>query len=176
MEIPSKKLLILLDCGDTLIDEATEVKDESGVTLSADLIPGADLLLKELKARGYRIGLVADGFADTFRNILGRHGLWELFDASAISELVGAEKPDPEIFLTALERLGYPETEDRSRVVMVGNNLSRDIRGANQLGFTSVWIDWAPRRPKSPADESERPDHVIRLPIELLSILETLEV
>ncbi|HUX21270.1 MAG TPA: HAD-IA family hydrolase, partial [Spirochaetia bacterium] len=156
-------------------DEATEVKDESGITLTADLIPGADLLLKELKARGYPLGLVADGFAETFRNVLSRHGLWELFDASAISELVGVEKPDPKIFLTALDQLGCPETGDRSRVVMVGNNLSRDIRGANGLGFTSVWLDWAPRRPKHPADDLERPDYVIRLPIELLSVLESLE-
>ncbi len=39
--MPAKILAILFDCGDTLIDEGTEVKDGNGAALSADLIPGA---------------------------------------------------------------------------------------------------------------------------------------
>ena len=35
---------IFLDCGDTLIDEATEVKSGGDVSLRADLIPGAGRL------------------------------------------------------------------------------------------------------------------------------------
>ena len=37
-------LAICLDCGDTLIDEATEVKTADDVSLRAELIPGADML------------------------------------------------------------------------------------------------------------------------------------
>jgi putative hydrolase of the HAD superfamily len=40
---------IFLDCGDTLVDEATEVKDALEVSQRADLIPGADELVRELK-------------------------------------------------------------------------------------------------------------------------------
>ena len=32
---------VLLDCGDTLVDEGTEKKDATGATLEAALIPGA---------------------------------------------------------------------------------------------------------------------------------------
>ena len=32
---------ICFDCGDTLVDESSEVKDSTGVTLRAALIPGA---------------------------------------------------------------------------------------------------------------------------------------
>ena len=35
-----KILAVCLDCGDTLIDEGTEVKTEGDVSLRADLIPG----------------------------------------------------------------------------------------------------------------------------------------
>ncbi|MBS1252119.1 MAG: hypothetical protein MAG451_01155 [Anaerolineales bacterium] len=74
----------------------------------------------------------------------------------------------------ALDQLEIAEA-DYGRVVMVGNNLARDIRGANQLGMMSVWLDWAPRRRKVPADELEVPQYTIEEPLELLSVIETLE-
>ena len=42
-------LAICLDCGDTLADESTEAKDERGVTLKADLIPGAADMVRAIK-------------------------------------------------------------------------------------------------------------------------------
>lgn len=165
---------ICLDCGDTLIDEATEVKTEGNISLGAELIPGAAELLRELKRRGYPLALVGDGPAATFRNNLSPYGLYELFDAYAISEIVGVHKPQPQIFLSALEQLGI-ERKDYSRVVMVGNYLARDIKGANQVGLISVWLDWAPRRPKTPADASETPQFIIKTPLQLLQVIETLE-
>ncbi len=49
-------LAICLDCGDTLIDEATEIKDGSEVSLRADLIPGAEEMIKMLKRTRLQIG------------------------------------------------------------------------------------------------------------------------
>lgn len=172
--MPTKILAILLDCGDTLIDEGTEVKDENGATLSADLIPGAAEALLALKASGYRLGLVADGPELTFRNELAQHNLARIFDCYAISELLGCEKPDRRMFEHALHQLGILPG-DYARVVMVGNNLSRDIKGANELGLISVWIDWAPRRAKVPADASEAPRYTIQNPAELPALIASLE-
>lgn len=167
-------LAICLDCGDTLIDEGTEVKDEHGVVLRAELIPGAADLVRELKRRGYPLALVADGQTTSFRNSLGQHGLFHLFDAYAISEELGVHKPHPRMFQHALEQLGIAPS-DYGRVVMMGNYLERDIKGANQLGLISVWLDWAPRRPKVPADATQVPQHVVRSPMELLQVLDRLE-
>lgn len=169
-----KILAVCLDCGDTLIDEATEVKTEGDVSLGGELIPGADELLHELKRRGYPLALVGDGPAVSFRNNLSPYGLYELFDAYAISEIVGVHKPQPPIFLYALEQLGI-DREDYSKVVMVGNYLARDIKGANDLGLISVWLDWAPRRSKTPSDASEAPQFTIKTPLQLLQVIETLE-
>ena len=166
-------LAICFDCGDTLVDEGTEVKTVGDVSLYADLIPGADTLLHALKERGYPLALVADGPTATFENNLKPHGLYRLFDAYAISEQVGVLKPDARIFVQALTQLGMA-LEDYGRTVMVGNNLARDIKGANALGMISVWLDWAPRRAKVPADESEIPQFIIREPLELLAVLELL--
>jgi len=171
----NKILAILLDSGDTLVDEGTEVKDETGVVLQAELIPGAAEMVRALKARGYRLGLVADGPAGTFYNILGHsYQLLSLFDALAISELVGFEKPHPAMFTTALGQLGLHEAQYR-QVLMVGNNLARDIKGANALGLISVWLDWAPRRAKIPADSSEQPRYTIRSPLELIDLIPSIE-
>lgn len=165
---------IFFDSGDTIVDEGTEMKDGHGVTQQASLIPGAADMVKAVKAHGYRLALVADGPAGTFYNTLGPAGLLALFDALAISELVGAEKPDPRIFLYALEQLKIAPAE-YGQVIMVGNNLSRDVKGANELGLVSVWLDWAPRRSKIPADPSERPCYTIKTPLELLDLIDRLE-
>jgi putative hydrolase of the HAD superfamily len=169
-----KILAVLLDCGDTLVDEGTEVKDETGVVLQARLIPGAADLVRGLKERGYRLGLVADGPAGTFHNILGRYHLLPLFDALAISELVGFEKPHPAMFTSALCQLGLHEAQYR-QVIMVGNHLARDVKGANALGLISVWLDWSPRRAKVPSDLSEQPCHIIHHPIELINLIPAIE-
>jgi putative hydrolase of the HAD superfamily len=167
-------LAICLDCGDTLADEATEIKDASGATLRADLIPGAGELLRQLSRRGYRLALVADGYPATFANVLAQHRIYDYFDAFAISEHLGCLKPDPRIFVHALDQLGI-RPDEYGRTVMVGNNLARDVKGANALGMISVWLDWSPRRAKIPADESETPCYIIKQPMELLEVIERLE-
>ncbi len=167
-------LAICFDFGDTLADEATEVKDETLTTLRAELIPGAADVLRELKRRGYRLALIADGRPGTYTNVLAQHGVHPLFDAFAISELLGVEKPDRRIFMHALDHMGIDEA-DYPATVMVGNRLDRDVRGANQLGMISVWMDWSPRGKKLPADAWERPRYTIREPYELLDVLEALE-
>jgi putative hydrolase of the HAD superfamily len=165
---------ICFDFGDTLADEATEVKDKSLTTLHADLIPGAAETVRELKRRGYRLALVADGRPGTYANVLAQHGLYDLFDAYAISEHLGVEKPDERMFVHALEQLGVaPDAYERT--IMVGNYLARDIKGANRVGMISVWLDWAPRRPKTPADETEVPRFTIHEPAELLDLIDRLE-
>lgn len=167
-------LAICLDSGDTLVDEGTEIKDEQEVVLQAELIPGAADLVRALKARGYPVALVADGPAASFRNIYTQYHLYQDFDVLAISDEVGVSKPDARMFHHALQQLKIAPS-DYARVIMVGNNLERDIKGANALGIVSVWLDWAPRRSKIPADASEVPQYTIKLPLDLLTLLDDLE-
>ncbi len=167
-------LAVLLDFGDTLADQETEKTDESGFMYDVDLVPGARELLIALRERGYRVGLVADGRADESDVLRARHDLDELFDAVAISDEVGASKPDPRPFQAVLERLGI-DAEDASRVVMVGNRLERDISGARDLGMLTVWMSWSPRYQQVPQHESELPDRIIQRPLDLLEILDELE-
>ena len=58
-----------------------------------------------------------------------------------MSEVVGKQKPEPIMFETALQKMGLTEA-DKPRIVMIGNNLKKDIAGANRMGVTSIWLDW----------------------------------
>jgi HAD superfamily hydrolase (TIGR01549 family) len=170
----SKLLAICFDFGDTLADEATEIKDETATTLYAELIPGAAEAIRQLKQQGYKLALIADGRPGTYYNVLTHYDLYRLFDAIAVSEEVGVEKPDARMFVHALDQLNITPPE-YAHTMMVGNSLARDIKGANNLGMISVWIDWSPRRSKIPADRSEIPQYTIKEPLALLEIIQTLE-
>ncbi|NBD26299.1 HAD family hydrolase [Paenibacillus glycinis] len=169
-----KKLILFLDSGDTIVDESTEIRDEEGIVVSADLIPGAADMVKTLHERGYTLALVADGDAQSFKNVFKQHGLYDYFTTMIYSETIKAYKPSPRMFRAAAGALELSEA-DFGRIVMVGNNLSRDVKGANALGIASVFLSWTTRYPHEPADDSERPVHVIREPLELLELAERLE-
>ena len=165
---------VLLDSGDTLVDEATEIRDADDHVVQADLIPGAGEMVETLAREGYRIALVADGRVKSFANILGGHGVSAHFEAEIISEAQGCEKPAAQMFLAALAALGL-EPADAEATVMVGNHLGRDVKGANELGIISIWQNWSPRRHKTPVDASELPAYTIFAPGELPTLLAEIE-
>ncbi|WP_105614090.1 HAD family hydrolase [Vallitalea okinawensis] len=169
----AKEIVILIDSGDTIIDEGTEIRDENDIVIQADLIPGADVMLKTLYERGYTLALVADGLAQSFVNMFTQNGIYDYFTTLIYSEPIKAAKPSPRMFKAAVGALDLSEV-DYDRIVMVGNNLSRDIKGANELGLTSIFLNWSPRYTNEPADESEIPNYVINEPMELIDLIEKL--
>jgi len=165
---------LLFDLGDTIILEETEVKDAEGTTLRAELAPGMAEALRSFKAAGYRLALVADSRPRTPENVLSQHGLRELFEVLAISEIVGVSKPDPGLFRTALNALAIPEA-DYGRVVMVGNNLERDIAGANRLGLISIFYHLNDRRRTHPTTPDEIPSYTVGSAAELSDVIAHLD-
>lgn len=169
-----KRLVIFTDCGDTLVDESTQVFDENGIVISAKMIPGAKETLEELYRRGHRIALVADGNTASFRNIFKEHELEYVVEKWIISQEVGVEKPHRKMFDTALEEMGLT-TEDCSRIVMIGNNIKRDILGANQMGIHSILLTFSPRYCMEPESAEEMPKNMVAMPEELPILIEQLE-
>ena len=170
-----RNLIIFTDIGDTVIDESTEVRDRpEGVVHQASCIPEAKETLLSIYEKGYTIAMVADGLVESFRNTMIENGLEHVFTTWVVSEMVGVEKPDQRMFETALENLGLTEA-DKPRIIMVGNNLSRDVLGANRFGITSVHLCWSPRYPHQAAAPEEEPDYRIHHPAELLPLVEKLE-
>ena len=124
--------------------------------------------------RVFMIALVADGLEQSFRNTMQEHGLSHVFAAWVVSEPLGVEKPDQRMFETAMQRLGLTEA-DKQRVIMVGNNLARDMVGANRFGIRSVHMDWSPRYPDTARVPEETPTYTVHSPDELLPLVECLE-
>lgn len=170
-----KRLILFTDCGDTIIDEETQIRNEkTQIVESAGFIPGADAVLRSLYEEGYRIAMVADGEVESFQNIFEQNGLGYCFEKRIISEEVGIQKPAGLMFQTAMERMGLTD-EDKPDVVMIGNNLKKDIAGANRFGITSVWLDWSPRYFHTVEEPDWRPDYTVKTPEELKALIDRLE-
>ncbi|WP_448566702.1 HAD family hydrolase [Thermus sp.] len=72
--------------------------------------PGAEALLKALKARGLKIGVLSNTLP-SLRESLAYHGLDAYVDGFFASTALGVAKPHPEAFLLALEALGLKPEE-----------------------------------------------------------------
>jgi putative hydrolase of the HAD superfamily len=126
-------------------------------------------LLDSLRSRGLRTGLVSNAFDPGWllHRDLERMGLGERLDVAVFSSEVGKRKPHEAIFQTALERLGVaPE-----RTVFVGDRRYEDVRGAKELGMTTVQALWFR------ADDDERgidPDYEAYTPMDVLNVVRRL--
>ena len=81
---------------------------------------------------------MTNGLGDVQRARIERLGLERYFDAIVISGEVGVSKPDPAIFELAFADLGFPPLDT---VVMVGDSLSSDMRGAANAGIAGCWYN-----------------------------------
>lgn len=170
-----KELIVFIDSGDTLIDESTEVKNVMGTVLKAQMFPGAEEALVKLYDNGYTIALVADGTKTSFDNIYLGNGLDYCFSAKAISGELGQEKPAPIMFQYAMKELGLTDN-DKYRIVMIGNNLKRDVVGANRMGIVSILANYSPRYDMTPVNQEETPDYILDAPDKLFELIEELEL
>ncbi|HWT74980.1 MAG TPA: HAD family hydrolase [Mobilitalea sp.] len=169
-----KKLIIFIDSGDTIIDEGTEIRDENGIVFHAETIEGAAQALQYLHEAGYTIALVADGEEQSFTNMYQENQLGYCFTSRTISEIVGQQKPSQSMFEDALQQNNL-SPEDKKRIVMIGNNIKKDVVGANRFGITSILLDWSPRYPMTPQSKEETPDYIIHKPAELVPLIEKLD-
>ena len=101
------------------------------------LFPGAVEVLRTLRDRGKRLGLLTNGFSETHREKIALLQIGELFDAIFIADEVGMLKPDPLLFAHACTTLGVATMNG----AMVGDRYERDIRGALDAGLYTIWLN-----------------------------------
>ena len=90
-------------------------------------------LLKELKARGIKIGLISNCYSDEAQAIRDSV-LFPYFDAAMLSYEQGITKPDPEIFRRAMAALGVSADE----CLYVGDGGSKELFAARDVGMKAV--------------------------------------
>jgi haloacid dehalogenase superfamily, subfamily IA, variant 1 with third motif having Dx(3-4)D or Dx(3-4)E len=111
-------------------------------------------LLARLTTAGIPFGIVTNGTARQQRKIAHR-GLDRLTGCVLISDVFGAQKPDPSIFLAAAERLGIRPDAFPS-VLFVGDHPEYDVLGAGRVSMKTAWLrrgrDWPAALADSPPD------------------------
>lgn len=87
--------------------------------------------LYQLRRLGYRIGILSDDLPTSQRQKLDVCGLLPLIDALVLTAELGMQKPDPAVFEECTRLLDLPPEQ----IVMVGNNLFRDVQGSHDAGY-----------------------------------------
>jgi putative hydrolase of the HAD superfamily len=123
-------------------------------------------LLETLRERGLKLGLVSNAFDPGWllHRDLEQMGLADRLDFSVFSSEVGVRKPHPAIFERALEALAV----EANRAVFVGDRLFEDVRGAGELGMTTVQALWF-RADEHP--DGREPDHRAFTQMDVLNVV-----
>lgn len=99
------------------------------------LLPDAGKVVKYLAAK-YPLTIISNGFKEVQYYKFEHSGLAPYFAHTLISEEVGVNKPQPEIFRIALQRNGIAAEE----AVMIGDSYTSDIAGAKAAGIDQIWV------------------------------------
>ena len=98
-------------------------------------------LLSKLERKGYTCGLVSNTEAVFTKIDLEDLKLADKFKCIVLSSDVGAQKPDPKPYFTALSSLGAsPEA-----AIFIGDNFEEDIVGAHNAGIRSILLHDIPQ-------------------------------
>lgn len=92
--------------------------------------------LEQLRAAGWRLGVVTDGLAVTQTAVLEHTGLAGHLDGRGISQAEGIRKPDPAIFVRSAGRCDA----GLKCAWMVGDSGWADIGGAQRAGLCTIWL------------------------------------
>ncbi|MBU8914030.1 MAG: YjjG family noncanonical pyrimidine nucleotidase [Spirochaetales bacterium] len=107
---------------------------------AAFLLDGAPELLERLLGT-VPLVMLTNGLSSVQRPRFAKADVGRYFRDIVISEEVGVQKPDPEVFRIALERASGDGAVRPDRAIMIGDNLHSDIRGALDAGLHACWFN-----------------------------------
>jgi len=100
------------------------------------LYPNVRDVLDTLR-QSFPMAVISDAQSAYARGELHQVGLLDYFDPIIVSGDHGFRKPDRRLFQMALDGLGVPA----DRTLYVGNDMHRDIYGAQEMGMLTVMFD-----------------------------------
>ena len=130
-----------------------------------NLIGGATELLSVLKEKGYDMHIVTNGIFAVQKKRLAKAKIRDFFSEVFVSEIIGHQKPKKEFFEYVSIQI---EEKDKSKILLIGDSLTSDIKGAVNFGIDSVWLNIK----NSERDEESLPTYEIKSLGELLTIIE----
>lgn len=133
------------------------------------IFPGIPELVKELKRRGFRLGIVTSRLRRTTMQALEYFGLDQYFDYVLTADDTDKHKPDPTPVLMTLEKLQAKPDE----AIMVGDSIF-DILSARNAGVKSVLVGWSEAANHSELSGDAAPDHIIQEAREILDLIDSI--
>ena len=112
-----------------------------------NLFPYTIEILDYLKAKGYQMHLITNGFESVQFKKIENSKIANYFIEVITSEASNSLKPHKEIFEYALDKANA--TVDES--IMIGDNEAADIQGAINMGMDSVFVNHINAVPTVPA-------------------------
>ena len=100
------------------------------------VFPETEKTLETLRQRGIRLAVISN-WDRRLPDILESLQLTDRFEAITVSSIEGVEKPSPEIFHRAIEKMRVPA----DRTLHVGDSPLEDYPGAEGAGLNAVLVD-----------------------------------
>lgn len=116
-----------------ILDKIIEMKIECFRHMDPDIIP----MMEALKERGIKIGLVSNCYNNEAEVIRGSR-IFPYFDVVCMSSEEGVRKPNHDIFLRCVDRLGVKPEE----CIYVGDGGSEELPTAKELGMIPQQAAW----------------------------------
>lgn len=107
-----------------------------GMALQTRIFPGTLETLAYLKAKGYKMHIITNGFIKAQHAKLKNSGLLDFFGKVIISEEIKTTKPHRQIFEHALKSTNAL----KKKSIMIGDSWEMDILGAHEFGMDQVMI------------------------------------
>lgn len=104
--------------------------------LGSRLMPHAKEILTYLRPK-YKMYILSNGFTELQSRKMQSAGIAHYFDGMILSEDIGVNKPNPAIFIHALQVAGSTAEES----LMIGDNYEVDIEGAQRVGIDQVFYN-----------------------------------
>lgn len=101
-----------------------------------ELYPETRETLQHLRKAGFILGVISN-FDSRILTVCTDLEIFEYLDSIQISSREGAAKPDPQIFVRALQYHGLLPRE----AVHVGDSLEEDVKGAVSAGLTPIYLN-----------------------------------
>lgn len=130
--------------------EAVARAYEKNLSIGHYFLPGAEEAVDALSKK-YRLFLASNGTASVQKGRMTSANLYRFFEKVFVSQEIGHNKPSKDYFDACFAQIpGF----DRSKAMMVGDSLTSDIRGGNNAGMKTCWVNpnHAPANPEIPTD------------------------
>lgn len=117
-------------------NEANEVY-QSALSTQTFTVPYAEEVCAKL-SKSHKLFIVTNGVGKTQEKRFRSSSVFPYFSEIFISEKIGVSKPNEAFFLKVFSSINFNSPEN---ILLIGDSLSSDIKGANNIGIDCCWFN-----------------------------------